>query len=83
MGTFDRGRAFLVLAGVTVIAKAFRERVVIDLELSDALVLVSSDGDEAHLGEGKGFGEGRTEGELREIIASGNVESGLVFVHRV
>lgn len=68
---------------MTVIAKAFREWVVVDLELGDALVLVSSDSDEAHLGKRKGLGEGRTEGELREIVAPGNVESGLVFVHRV
>jgi len=40
---------------VTIIAKAFREGVVVDLELRDALVLVRSDGDEAHFWEDEGF----------------------------
>ncbi len=57
------------------------EGVVVDLELGDLLILVGRDGDEFCLLENVGP-ECRV-GKLEDVVGSNQVESRLVFVHRV
>ena len=64
-----------------VVAKAFSERIVIDLELRDLLVLVRGDGDELRFTEY--ISPERTVRQIDNVRSADQVKTRLVLLHRV
>jgi len=64
-----------------VVAKAFSERIVVDLELRDLLVLVGRDGNERRLV--KRVSVERVPAHAEDVVRLDDVDPRLVLVHRV
>ena len=71
----------IIPSAEAVVAKAFSERVVVDLELGDLLVLVGCDGNERRLVERVRVE--RVPSHTEDVVRLHDMDSWLVLVHRV